>query len=42
MTPITEYILDLARQHAEELKCIGAAAVFGVLVIAANLLLKKR
>ena len=42
MNPITEYLAELARQHAEELKLVGVAVVFGIVVIASNLALKKR
>jgi len=38
----TEYIAELARQHTEELKLVGVAVVFALVVIASNLALRRR
>jgi len=37
VNPVIEYIYDLAREHAEEVKFLGAVAVFVIVVIACNL-----
>lgn len=40
VSPVTEYLAELARQHTAELKLVGVAVVFGLLVVACNLLRK--
>jgi len=37
MGPVVEYLIGLAREHVEEVKLIGAALVFALIVIACNL-----
>jgi len=37
MGPVAEYLVGLGREHVEELKCLGAAALFALIIIACNL-----
>ena len=41
MHPLTEYLIGLGRDHVEEIRCLGAVVLFGVIVVAANLALRR-